>query len=111
MSKQGRSVIRPWSKPKLVRRKKPDNMGFYNSKAWRDTSAIVLRDEPLCRECLKHGKTKSSRIADHIVPINEGGELLHMDNLQALCWSCHSKKTNKDNNGSFSRSRYGRDSQ
>jgi 5-methylcytosine-specific restriction endonuclease McrA len=35
-------------------------------------------------------------MVDHIVPIRFGGRSLDMDNLQSLCWSCHSAKSIKE---------------
>lgn len=36
---------------------------------------------------------------DHIVPIYKGGQALGIDNHQAICYSCHKKKTGKDLSG------------
>lgn len=49
---------------------------------------MVLRREPLCRRC---GHEASQ--VDHIRPIRQGGARLDPENLQALCHSCHSRKT------------------
>ena len=35
-------------------------------------------------------------MVDHIQPIKQGGQALDMDNLQSLCWSCHSAKSIKE---------------
>lgn len=48
---------------------------------------MVLRREPLCRRC----GAEASQI-DHIVPLRRGGTHA-AENLQALCHSCHSRKT------------------
>jgi 5-methylcytosine-specific restriction enzyme A len=55
--------------------------------------ALVLAEEPLCRDCLGHGETKLSTEVDHIIPMEAGGEPLARWNLQALCHACHSRKT------------------
>ena len=34
---------------------------------------------------------------DHIVPLHKGGDPFDMDNLQALCRSCHIAKTAREN--------------
>lgn len=35
-------------------------------------------------------------MVDHIQPIRFGGAALDMENLQSLCWSCHSAKSVKE---------------
>ena len=49
-----------------------------------------------CQIC---GKIDTGRPlhADHIKPIAEGGEKLDLQNGQALCHSCHSRKTATEN--------------
>lgn len=54
---------------------------------WRALRLMVLRREPLCRRC---GASASQ--VDHIVPLRRGGTHA-AENLQALCHSCHSRKT------------------
>lgn len=77
-------------------------------KAWRTTTGTttergygwqhqkmrkqLLRREPLCRACKEQGRVTAAIIADHIVPLAEGG-LGHVDNLQPLCRDCHKEKT------------------
>lgn len=58
----------------------------------------VLRNQPLCVECLKHGKTTAATQVDHITAIvNGGSDDKHDDsNRQALCDACHDVKTRKD---------------
>lgn len=55
---------------------------------WKRIRAQVLAGEPLCRLCLSAGKTVPATVADHIVPIAEGGTHAQ-DNLQPLCKRCH----------------------
>ena len=69
---------------------------FYSSKRWRDVRAGHLRDEPLCRLCRITGKLTPAVVVDHIIPIKRGGPLYDHDNLQSLCWSCHSSKTRQE---------------
>lgn len=55
----------------------------------------LLRNEPLCRECRKHHRTTIATIADHIVPLSEGGSR-DETNLQPLCRPCSDAKTKRE---------------
>src|SRR5262245_160040 len=57
---------------------------------WRRLRMIVLRAEPLCRQCA----APASEV-DHILPLARGGDN-SKENLQALCKSCHSAKTARE---------------
>lgn len=67
---------------------------LYNTSRWRSTSKEFLKKFPFCFIC-----GKPARIADHITP-HRGDLTLFYDesNLQPMCWSCHSRKTMKENN-------------
>lgn len=73
-----------------------ESKAFYNSTRWRALSKHQLTIQPLCQECLKNNRFIKAQIADHIVPIKNGGEKYDIDNLQSLCLSCHNKKTSKE---------------
>lgn len=64
---------------------------------WRKASKQFLAAHPLCEECLRHGRYTKSEVVDHIVP-HRGSFQLFWDrrNWQALCKSCHDKKTAKE---------------
>lgn len=62
---------------------------------WRKIRAAVLREQPLCVECLGAGVVTAANEVDHIVPLSQGGTN-EWDNLQPLCKSCHSKKTRRE---------------
>lgn len=51
-----------------------------------------LRENPLCVECLKLGRTRVAVELDHVVPLHKGGSN-DDDNLQGLCRPCHSAKS------------------
>jgi 5-methylcytosine-specific restriction endonuclease McrA len=52
--------------------------------------AILERDGFRCRECGAHGRLE----IDHVKPVRTHPKLAwDPDNLQALCASCHTKKT------------------
>ena len=52
---------------------------------------MILRGEPICRSCSSQAATD----VDHIIPRRAGGPDTP-ENLQPLCHSCHSKKTQKE---------------
>jgi 5-methylcytosine-specific restriction protein A len=72
--------------------------GFYQSWKWRKKSKLFLANNPLCVECKKLGIITQATETDHIKPISQGGEIWDNDNLQALCKSCHAKKSAKEKN-------------
>lgn len=69
---------------------------FYQSTRWKAVRKRHLNSEPLCRECKKNGKLVKASVVDHIVPVKQGGNPFDDNNLQSLCWSCHSTKSAKE---------------
>lgn len=67
---------------------------LYNCKKWRVIRSNFLKVHCVCIIC--GGK---ATIADHIIP-HKGDERLfyNENNLQPMCWRCHSAKTLKENN-------------
>lgn len=82
------------------------NNPFYKTNLWKKTSAAYRMHNPLCEECLRHGRTVPAKVTDHIKPINpvdaydtQGGRYgdpLDWNNLQALCRKCHGSKSGKE---------------
>ena len=66
---------------------------FYRTPRWIETRKRKLQISPFCEECYKRGTVVTGKIVDHIIPIKDGGEPYDMNNLQTLCWSCHSRKS------------------
>lgn len=67
---------------------------FLNSEAWHRLRRVVLAEQPLCAHCLERGELTEASHVDHIVPRHERPDLaLDRSNLQSLCHSCHSRKT------------------
>lgn len=66
-------------------------------KAWQKARLQFLAANPLCVECLKNGKYVKATDVDHIVA-HRGNLKLFWDksNWQALCHSCHSRKTARE---------------
>ena len=72
-------------------------------KEWKTLRKKFLDEHPLCACCLLEGRYTPARIVDHIVPIRQGGKPLDEGNLQVLCWSCHSKKSDKEGSAGFTK--------
>ena len=82
----------PKIKPKPFANKPKYSEGEYNTVRWRKLREVILRNEPLCRDC----KRKEATVIDHIKPIRLGGEFWNVWNLQPLCKWCHNKKSGKE---------------
>ena len=68
---------------------------FYQSKQWKSLRDVVRRrDNYLCQYCMSHGRVRTGKIVDHIVPVefDLNGKTL-MDNLAFCCAKCHTRKT------------------
>ena len=71
---------------------------------WRKASKRFLTVNPLCVKCKEEGKeegkVRRATVTDHVVP-HKGDPLLFWDesNWQALCKSCHDRKTVKSDGG------------
>lgn len=64
---------------------------------WSRFAKAYLREHPLCVHCQKQGRTTAAYCVDHIDgrgPLGERG--YDLANLQALCESCHNRKTARE---------------
>lgn len=59
---------------------------------WR---RLVLSKHPWCVECKAQGELVVATVADHVVPLNHGGDW-KLSNGQGLCSACHQRKTNRE---------------
>jgi 5-methylcytosine-specific restriction endonuclease McrA len=75
---------------RTVNRATHHNRRIYNSKRWAILRRRVLFEQPLC-PC---GDIATD--ADHITAIEAGGDPFSRANVQALCASCHSRKTRQE---------------
>jgi 5-methylcytosine-specific restriction protein A len=77
---------------KLYERASASKRG-YDSR-WKKARKRFLKANPLCVECLKINRIVKATVVDHIIP-HRGDKKLFWDenNWQALCKSCHDKKT------------------
>ena len=74
---------------KFLRR--PETKKFYNYQ-WRRLRERFLQKNPLCEMCKEQGRYTIAMEVHHIKPLSEGGTN-DLNNLMALCKSCHSKIT------------------
>ena len=58
-------------------------------------NALLDRDAWTCTACGKAGRLE----VDHIKPLENGGAVYGLGNLQALCRSCHISKTRGERTG------------
>lgn len=72
---------------------------FYSSARWRKLRARFLRSNPICFG-YPGACSELAVVVDHIKPISDGGAKLAWSNLQALCPSCHGRKTAAEQSGS-----------
>jgi 5-methylcytosine-specific restriction enzyme A len=80
-------------RPAPVRRQSSQWHYLYNTRRWREISRQFLKEHPICCRC-----GAPAQIADHIRPHRGDEELFYdPDNLQPLCWKCHSAKTLAEN--------------
>lgn len=79
-----------WQKRYDETRPSASNRGY--GWRWQKLRRIVLAEEPICRvaDC-----TQASEEVDHILPLSRGGTN-RRENLQGLCKSHHSKKTQRE---------------
>ena len=68
----------------------------YRSRRWRRLRDMFIRSHPLCEHCKAKGITTRAQHVDHIRAIQDGGDPYAWDNLQSLCISCHTGKTNRE---------------
>jgi 5-methylcytosine-specific restriction enzyme A len=81
---------------------------------WRKASQTFLKRNPLCVLCEAQGEIVAAELTDHIVPhrmskaLESGDRVMiaaaqtlfwDQENWQALCWSCHSIKTAREDGG------------
>lgn len=80
-------------KHKNINERKSANARGYDSR-WRKARKRFLKANPLCVECLKADKLVEAAVVDHIIP-HRGDKKIFWDesNWQALCKSCHDRKT------------------
>lgn len=72
---------------------------FYGTARWKKFRKWYLSNNPMCETCLTNNKFVPAQMVDHIIELKDGGNPLDQKNTQALCWSCHAKKTARVRSG------------
>jgi 5-methylcytosine-specific restriction protein A len=87
----------PQHKPHVTRRLVllSPSARYVHTAAWQKLRMAVLVEEPLCRECQRHGRISAAVTVDHITPREQGGGN-DRGNLQPLCRACHQAKTSRE---------------
>lgn len=73
---------------------------FYKTSKWKaKRERILKRDDYMCRECKRYGKSVLAETVHHIIPLDQKPSLrLVSDNLLSLCNKCHEKMHDRINN-------------
>lgn len=72
---------------------------WYTKPRWRERRARQLRNEPLCRFCVKQGRVVAADVADHVEPHKGDEGKFWYGELQSLCHHCHSSIKQKMEQG------------
>lgn len=102
MPQKIRSLVPPWASQVRAARPKRDDTnrptaaerGYCDRRHREWRRAVLTASAWKCREC---GHIDPSNHADHIVPIERGGERYDVANGQCLCRVCHGRKTRREN--------------
>lgn len=73
---------------------------FYKNTKWKGKRERILkRDEYLCRECKRYGKSVAASTVHHVITLEKQPDLKYSsDNLISLCSKCHDKMHDRTNN-------------
>ena len=74
--------------PKVDLRENSHQRGYDDR--WRKFAKWYLQHYPICAT---KGCGRPAREVDHVIPLTQGGDHCDVTNSQALCKSCHSRKT------------------
>ena len=75
--------------------RRPERHKIYRTSRWQKLRDYKRRRNPLCEECLRQGIMTPAELVDHIIPIEDGGAIFDLENLQSLCRACHNRKHSK----------------
>lgn len=65
---------------------------FYSMYRWQQVRKLKRSITPLCERCEAQGKVIIGDLVHHIIPLEDGGSPLDLDNLETLCTTCHNRE-------------------
>lgn len=86
------------------RREKEQRRGSAASRGygsrWQKYRLRYLKEHPLCVRCQAEGRVVAATVVDHVIP-HRGDQVLFWskNNWQALCKTCHDRKTATEDGG------------
>ncbi len=83
----------PLKKKRKLSAERKEHLKPYRKKRWRRYSRLFRMQNPWCA---MEGCDNLSDHVDHIDPYKKGDDFWDPENHQALCISCHAKKTYKE---------------
>ncbi|GAA2715913.1 HNH endonuclease [Aeromicrobium ponti] len=71
---------------------------FYRSIKWKSKREKILRrDEYLCRECKRYGKSTTATVIHHVFPLEHFPQYsMKSSNLYSCCNTCHNSFHDRD---------------
>jgi 5-methylcytosine-specific restriction enzyme A len=89
----------PYYKPTMgtpVRARAKVGDPFYSSRAWRKFRARMLREQPLCQDCLARTELTEATEVHHVQKRTQRPDLAFVEaNVRCLCKRCHSVRTGR----------------
>lgn len=96
MPRIDRKILKFRPKVPVIKFVNNDSPLYYNSSYWRDLRSYKICKDPLCEECLKHGRIVPAADGHHLIPWETGATaaekwdlLLDESNVRMLCEKCH----------------------
>lgn len=87
-----------------IDRARPNSTQRGYGSRWQKARKGYLQSHPLCVYHLAEGETVAANVVDHIVPHRGDQKLFWKNgNWQALCKTCHDRKTATEPGGPFAR--------
>jgi 5-methylcytosine-specific restriction protein A len=98
-----KTIKRPWIN-NTSQGRTYTNTSFYTTAPWRALRARKLQISPYCEcpDCV--GKKVPADMVDHIIPIEQGGAALDINNTQSMRnHPCHDRKRAREKNAKYSK--------
>lgn len=82
-------------KKKYTHHYNEQGQSIYGMYRWKKLRGQKAKLNPLCEHCELNGVARAVEEVDHVIEIEDGGEMWDIDNLQSLCKRHHIIKTNQ----------------